>query len=79
MWKANGFKCGYCPVARDGGGATCLRNRFAGIQVDVVSCKNVPRNVRDVMLDVVVVGRRKKLDTNENRLKGQYGGNIWGS
>lgn len=33
-----------------------------------MSCKNVPHNVRDVMLDVVAAGRRKKLDTNENRL-----------
>lgn len=30
-WKNNGFKCGYCLLARDSGGATRLRNHLAGV------------------------------------------------
>jgi hypothetical protein len=33
-----------------------------------VPCSNVPCNVRDVMLNLVASGRRKKMDTNEHGL-----------
>jgi hypothetical protein len=66
-WKARGFKCGYCSLARDSGGTTHLRNHLAGIPGDVVACSNVSRNVRDVMLNLVASGKRK-MGTNEHRL-----------
>ncbi|TVT97873.1 hypothetical protein EJB05_56852, partial [Eragrostis curvula] len=53
--KAQGFKCSYCPVARDSGG-------------DVVACSNVPHTVRDIMLNLVASGKRKKMDSREHRL-----------
>jgi hypothetical protein len=67
-WKAQGFKCGYCSVARDSGDATHLRNHLAGMPGDVVACSNMPRNIRDVILNLVASGKRKKMDTNEHRL-----------
>lgn len=67
-WKNNGFKCGYCMVTRESGGATRLRNHLAGVAGDVVSCENVPKFVREIMLQQQVKGKKNRLDIKEHRL-----------
>ena len=67
-WKNNGFKCGYCLLARDSGGATRFRNHLAGVAGDVVSCNKVPRFVREIMLAEQVKVKKNRMDIKEHRL-----------
>lgn len=67
-WKNNGFKCGYCSIGRESGGKTRFRNHLAGVAGDVVSCENVPRFVREIMLADQVKGKKNRMDVKEHRL-----------
>ena len=67
-WKSNGFSCAYCSIKRDSGGVTRLRNHLAGMAGDVVSCENVPKFVRNIMLAESARGRKNRADAKEHRL-----------
>ena len=67
-WKSNGFSCAYCSIKRDSGGVTRLRNHLARMAGDVVSCENVPKFVRNIMLAESARGRKNRADAKEHRL-----------
>ena len=58
---------------------TRLRNHLARVARDVVSCQNVPKFVRNIMLGENARGKKNRMDAKEHRLygKGDYGGSIW--
>ncbi|WVZ53635.1 hypothetical protein U9M48_004548 [Paspalum notatum var. saurae] len=67
-WKSQGWKCGYCPAARDSGGKTRLRLHLAGLRGDGEPCLNVPHRVREIMLGDHAKGTKKRADAKERRL-----------
>jgi hypothetical protein len=58
-WKKQGFKCSYCGCAKESGGKTRLRCHLAGLSGDVKSCLNVPKRVREVMLNDYARGKKE--------------------
>ncbi|PWZ31947.1 hypothetical protein Zm00014a_039526 [Zea mays] len=63
-----GWKCGYCNASHASGGATRLREHLCGLQGNVKPCFNVPRDVKNILLEEVALSKKKKRDTTENRL-----------
>ncbi|CAO2039057.1 unnamed protein product [Urochloa humidicola] len=59
-YRVNGFKCYYCQMTIKSGGATRLREHLAGITQNVVSCKDVPHNVKALMKDQVACHQRAR-------------------
>ena len=57
-WKKQGFKCAYCGCAKESGGKTRLRCHLAGLSGDGKSCLNVPKRVREVMLNDYARGKK---------------------
>ncbi|ONM00172.1 hypothetical protein ZEAMMB73_Zm00001d030105 [Zea mays] len=67
-WKKQGFKCAYCGCAKESGGKTRLRCHLAGLSGDGKSCLNVPKRVREVMLNDYARGKKRRADSKEHKL-----------
>ncbi|XP_062232776.1 uncharacterized protein LOC133930088 [Phragmites australis] len=64
----NGFSCNYCPARIKGGGVSRLREHLGGLSGNVVSCKNVPLNVKALMTDEVAIRRVRRKRNKDLRL-----------
>ena len=63
-YKVNGFSCYYCTTAIASGGATRFRQHLGGISGSVAACPNVPRHVKELMVDEVT---RRRIRSKKNR------------
>jgi hypothetical protein len=66
-WKKQGVKCAYCGCAKESGGKTRLRCHLAGLSGDGKSCLNVPKRVREVMLNDYARWKRRA-NSEEHKL-----------
>jgi hypothetical protein len=64
----------------EGKGVTCLRNHLTIVVGDVVSCQNVPKFARNIMLGENARGKKNRMDAKKHHLyaeKDNYRESVW--